>query len=67
MEFGFLRGFDTPQIFSKVPNTMRAGGGGVDATLGDFSTMSTEMKVLTVFGGTQVDGRSTVASTGRGV
>lgn len=67
MEFGFLKGFETPQLFSKVPNTMRAGGGGVDASLGDFSTMSTEMKVLSVYGGTQIDGRSTVASTGRGV
>lgn len=67
MEFGFLNGFEAPVLLSKVPNTMRAGGGGVDASLGDFSTMSQEMKVLTVYGGTQVDGRSTVASTGRGV
>ena len=67
MEFGFLRGFDTPQLFAKVPNTMRAGGGGPDASMGDFYTMSQEMKILTVYGGKQVDGRSTVASTGRGV
>lgn len=67
MEFGFLQGFETPQLFAKVPNTMRAGGGGVDASLGDFYSMSHELKVLTVYGGKAVDGRSTVASTGRGV
>lgn len=66
MEFGFLRGFDTPQIFSKVPNTMRVGGG-VDASLGDFYTMSQELKSLVVYGGRSIDGHTTVASTGQGV
>lgn len=65
MEFGFLNGFETPQVFSKVPNTMRVGGG-VDASLGDFYTMSQELKVLTVYGGKVIDGRSTVASNGSG-
>src|SRR6185369_3958422 len=65
MEFGHLQGFETPQIFAKVPNTMRVGGG-VDASLGDFYTMSQEMKVLTVYGGKVIDGRSTVASNGSG-
>lgn len=66
MEFGFLRGFETPQIFSKVPNTMRVGGG-VDASLGDFYTMSQEMKSLIVMGGRSIAGQTTVASTGAGV
>lgn len=65
MEFGFLRGFESPQLFQKVPNTMRAGGG-VDATLGDFYTMAQELKVLTVYGGKQIAGQTTVASTGAG-
>ncbi len=65
MEFGTLRGFETPQLFSKVPNTMRAGGG-LDPAMGDFYTMSQELKVLTVYGGRVIDGRSTVASTGQG-
>jgi hypothetical protein len=65
MEFGQLAGFETPQVFSKVPNTMRVGGG-VDASLGDFYTMSQELKVLTVYGGARIDGRSTVASNGSG-
>lgn len=63
MEFGFLQGFETPQVFSKVPNTQRVGGG-VDASLGDFYTMSQELKVLSVYGGRVIDGRSTVASNG---
>ncbi len=63
MEFGFLRGFDTPQLYQKMPNTMRIGGG-VDPMLGDFQTMATEYKALLVFGLTIVDGRSTVASKG---
>ncbi len=65
MEFGHLQGFETPQIFAKVPNTMRVGGG-VDASLGDFYTMAQELKVLTVYGGKVIDGRSTVASNGSG-
>jgi hypothetical protein len=65
-EFGSLKGFETPQIFTKAPNTMRAGGG-LDASLGDFYTMSQEMKVLTVYGGKFIDGHGTVASTGANV
>src|SRR6185369_2469469 len=66
MEFGFLRGFEVPQLYQKVPNTMRAGGG-VAPELGDFYTMAQEMKVLSVYGGKQIAGQTTVASTGRGV
>jgi hypothetical protein len=64
-EFGFLRGFETPQIFAKAPNTMRPGGG-LDASLGDFYTMAQELKVLTVYGGKVIAGESTVASDGSG-
>lgn len=64
-EVGFLNGFETPQIFTKVPNTQRMGGG-VDPMLGDFYTMDSDMKIVTVMGGTQIDGRSTVASNGSG-
>lgn len=65
LEMGWLTGFKTPQLYQKVPNTMRVGGG-VDPTLGDFRTMDQELKIVTVFGGTQIDGRSTVASNGTG-
>lgn len=65
IEVGWLNGYETPQIYQKIPNTMRLGGG-VDATLGDFYTMDQDMKIITVMGGTQIDGRSTVASNGSG-
>jgi len=64
-EVGFLNGYETPQIYTKLPNTQRMGGG-VDAMMGDFYTMDQEMKIVTVMGGTQIDGRSTVASNGSG-
>lgn len=64
-EVGFLNGFEVPQIFTKVPNTMRMGGG-VDPQMGDFYSMDQDMKIVTVMGGTQIDGRSTVASNGSG-
>ncbi len=66
IEVGDLRGFDTPQLYEKVPNTMRVGGG-VEPTLGDFRSMSTEFKALMAFGGIQLDGRAAVSSTGQGV
>jgi hypothetical protein len=62
-EVGFLNGFETPQLFTKVPNTMRLGGG-VDPTLGDFYSMDQDMKIVVVMGGANIDGRSTVASLG---
>ncbi len=64
-EVGFLQGFETPQLFTKLPNTQRMGGG-VDPMLGDFYTMDSDMKVVTVMGGAHIDGRSTVASNGSG-
>ncbi len=66
IELGQLNGYETPQLFQKVPNTMRVGGG-VDPMLGDFWTMNQDYKGILVLGGTQIDGRSTVASTGAGV
>lgn len=66
VELGQLAGFETPQIFQKVPNTMRVGGG-VDPALGDFYSMNQDYKGLLVIGGTQIDGRSAVFSTGQGV
>jgi len=66
LELGFLNGYETPQIFQEMPNTMRVGGG-VDPSLGNFFTMNQNFKGLLVMGGTQVDGRSVVGSTGQGV
>ena len=66
VEIGFLNGYETPQIYTKLPNTQRMGGG-VDAMMGDFYSMDQDMKIVGVMGGTVIDGRSTVASTGLGV
>jgi hypothetical protein len=63
VEVGFLNGFETPQIFQKAPNTMRVGGG-IDPMMGDFYSMDQEMKIIGVMGGTVIDGRSMVGSTG---
>jgi hypothetical protein len=65
VEVGMLTGYETPQMFQKVPNTMRMGGG-VDQMMGDFNSMNQDTKIVTVMGGSQIDGRSTVASTGAG-
>lgn len=65
LEMGFLRGFQTPQMFQKASNTLRTGGG-IDQMLGDFETMSTMIKAITVFGGTTIEPKTTVASNGTG-
>lgn len=65
IEVGFLNGYEDPVLYRKMPNTQRMGGG-VDEMLGDFSTMNSDLKIVTVMGGTQIDGRTTVASTGQG-
>jgi hypothetical protein len=66
MEVGFLIGHETPELFQKHPNATRVGGGAVDPTDGDFGTDSVEWKVRHVFGGTLMDPKSAVASTGTG-
>lgn len=63
MEIGFLRGYETPTLYQKAPNSMRLGGG-IDQTMGDFETLSLRYKGLAVFGGTILDPRMTVASNG---
>ena len=65
-ELGFLQGYKEAQLFSKLPNTQRMGGG-VDPMLGDFNTMDSDTKIVTVFAGTNIDGRTAIASTGQGV
>ena len=65
VEVGFLQGFKTPQLFSRVPNIQRIGGG-LETMMGNFDTFDSDMKIVGVFGGTQIDGRSTVGSNGSG-
>jgi hypothetical protein len=67
IELGFLKDVgEAPQLYRKLPNTVRVGGGGSVDEFGDFETMATELKGLVVFGGTTVDPRMTMASNGTG-
>jgi hypothetical protein len=66
VELGMLAGHETPQLYQKAPNTMRFGGG-VEPMMGDFYSMDQEMKIVSGFAGTQIDGRTVVGSTGAGV
>jgi hypothetical protein len=65
VELGFLSGFETPQMYRKLPNTLRVDGG-VETMMGDFYSMDQETKIVGVFGAAQIDGRSTVGSNGSG-
>lgn len=65
VEIGFLTGFGEPQLYQKMSNTIRVGGG-VDEMAGDFATMSQEYKGVIAFGGTRLDPKATVASNGSG-
>lgn len=65
VELGFLKGYDTPQLFRKLPNTVRIGGGSADE-LGDFETTGTEIKGMVVVGGTREDPKMTLSSNGSG-
>lgn len=63
MEFGRLRGFEAPALYEKVPNMRRIGGGEEPFS---FETEAQEKKIRHVYGGSFVDTRMTVASTGAG-
>lgn len=65
VEYGTLRGFDTPQIFQRVPNMQRLGGG-VEVMMGNFDNLNSDMKIIGVMGAAQIDGRTTVGSNGSG-
>lgn len=67
MEIGFLQGHETPELFMKSPNAVRVGGGGlIDPMEGDFDTDAIDHKLRYVFGGTLMDPKSAVASSGVG-
>lgn len=66
MEVGFLIGHEVPELFVKSPNAMRVGGGQVSPEDGDFETDGVNYKVRHVFGGTLMDPKSAVASSGVG-
>lgn len=65
VEFGQLQGYQTPQLFQRVPNIQRLGGG-IETTMGNYDTLRNDLQIIGVMGGTQIDGRSTVASNASG-
>jgi hypothetical protein len=66
LEMGFLRGHDTPEMFIKDSDAMRAGGGAASPMDGDFDTDSIMYKIRHVFGGARIDPKMAVASNGSG-
>jgi hypothetical protein len=60
-----LTGYEQPILYRKAPNAMRLGGG-LDVAHGDFERMSTDYKILTLFGTLRVEPKMTVASNGSG-
>lgn len=65
LEVTFLRGYETPMMLEKAPNTQRVGGG-LEPMLGDFEDMSRHYKGVHIIGGTLFDPKAAVASTGTG-
>lgn len=65
LEVGFLTGFNEPQLYQKLSNTIRVGGG-ADQMSGDFMSMSQEYKSVICFGGVRLDAKASVASNGSG-
>lgn len=66
IEVGHLAGYDSPQLYRKLPNTVSISGGGGAEEMGDFETMATEIKGLVVVGGTRMDPKMTLSSNGAG-
>lgn len=64
-ELGFLVGFDEPALYQKAPNTQRAGGA-LDPMAGDFYSMAQEYKGVIGYGGTRMEPKAAVMSTGAG-
>lgn len=65
VEFGTLKGFETPRIFQRVPSIQRLGGG-LETMMGSFDSLNSDLKIIGVHGALQLDGRTTVGSNGSG-
>lgn len=67
LEVGFLRGYETPALFERVPDSRRVGGG---EAMESFADDSRAWKVRHVLGGTRLTttggAKATVASNGSG-
>jgi hypothetical protein len=65
IEVGFLRGYERPALYERIPDMRRFGGGAEVAWSFDFG--DNEKKVQHIMGGTFVDPRMTLGSNGTGV
>ncbi|GII87068.1 hypothetical protein Ssi03_50580 [Sphaerisporangium siamense] len=64
MEVGFLIGHETPELWMKSPDAVRVGGGPVAPEEGDFEHDGIRYRVRHVLGGTPMDHKMAIASTG---
>lgn len=64
IEVGFLRGYEKPALYEKIPDMRRIGGGG--EVPWSFNYSQAEKKVQHIFGGQFVDPRMVVGSDGKG-
>lgn len=65
LEMDFLRGHESPELFQRLPDAQRVGGG-TDILDGSFDLDVIDYKVRHVFGGGIIDPKMTVASNGSG-
>lgn len=61
MEFGRLRGYEAPALFEKAPDSRRIGGG---EEMFSFDVDGQRKKIRHIYGGTFVDPKMTIGSTG---
>jgi hypothetical protein len=66
LEIGFLIGHEAPEIWMKSANAVRVGGGAVAPEMGDFDSDTIQWRIRHVLGGSTIDHRMAVASTGLG-
>ncbi len=64
MEFGYLRGHETPEIVMKSSDKVMPTGASVSPFSGDFATDNIMYRVRDVFGGTPMDPRAAYLQSG---
>ena len=64
MEFGYLRGHESPEIVMKSSDKVSPAGGSMSPFSGDFATDNVTYRVRHVFGGTPMDPRATYLQSG---
>lgn len=64
VEFAFLRGHTSPEIFMKSPNAMNVSGGAAGTMAGDFDHDAIGYKIRHVMGGTPIDPKCALRVTG---